>query len=121
MINHIPITDRTKAFAIKTIKAYTWLKKQNEECRVIGNQLLRSSTSIGANVKESVSAQSNKDKISKLEISLKEARETQYWLELLIESSLVNPEKFLPLLDEANQIGKILTASVLTIKQKVNR
>ena len=54
MNNYIPITDRTKAFAIRIIKAYGWLKQQNEECRVIGHQLLRSSLSVGANVREKV-------------------------------------------------------------------
>ena len=50
MNNIIPITDRTKAFAIRIIKAYAWLKEQNEECRIIGKQLLRSATSVGAMV-----------------------------------------------------------------------
>ncbi len=67
----------------------------------------------------SISAQSLKDRISKLEIALKECRETQYWLELLIESNLVSKEKFLPLLDEANIIGKILTSSTKTLKEKL--
>ena len=118
MNNYIPITDRTKAFAIRIIKAYAWLKKQNEECRIIGKQLLRSATSVGAMVRESQSAQSNKDFLNKLEIGLKECRETQYWLELLIESELVPKSKFQLLLDEANQIGKILVSSTRKIKEK---
>ena len=88
-MNYIPIDQRAKTFALNIIKAYGWLKKQNDECRIIGKQLFRSSTSVGANSRESISAQSLKDKISKLEIALKENRETQYWLELLIESNLV--------------------------------
>lgn len=115
----IPITDRTKNFSLRIIKSYGYLKEQNQESRLIGNQLFRSGTSIGANVFESVSGQSKKDKISKLEISLKECRETQYWLTLLIESELVNKNKFQPLLNKAIEIGKILTASVKTLKNSL--
>ena len=114
----ISIPDRTKAFALRIMKSYGWLKKQNEECRIIGRQLFRSATSVGANVREGISVQSLNDKISKMEIALKEARESQYWLELLIESNLVPKEKFQLLLDEANEIGKILTASTKTLKSK---
>ena len=77
MSNYIAITDRTKQFALKIIKAYSWLKKQNDECRIIGKQLFRSATSIGAMVREAQSAQSNRDFINKLEIGLKECRESQ--------------------------------------------
>jgi four helix bundle protein len=118
MSNYIPITDRTKLFALKIIKAYAWLKKQNEECRIIGNQLFRSATSVGAMVREAQSAQSNKDFINKLEIGLKECRETQYWIELLIDSNLVSKEKFQPLLNEAIEIGKILVSSTKKLKEK---
>lgn len=120
MNNIIPTTERTKNFALRIIKAYGFLKKQNDECRLIGKQLFRSATSIGANLRESISAQSLKDRISKLEISLKECRETQYWLELLIESELVPKQKFNLLLKESVEIGKILTSSTKTLKQKVN-
>ena len=118
MSNYIAITDRTKQFALRIIKAYGWLKEQNEECKIIGKQLFRSSTSVGAMVREAQSAQSNRDFISKLEIGAKEIRESQYWIELLIESELVPKERFQPLLNEANEIGKILVASTKKLKQK---
>ncbi len=118
MSNYIAITERTKLFALRIIKAYGWLKEQNEECRIIGKQLFRSATSVGAMVRESQSAQSNRDFINKLEIALKENRESQYWIELLIESNLVTKERFQPLLDEAVEIGKILTASTRKLKEK---
>ena len=73
---------------------------------------------IRANVREAQSAQSDRDFIHKLEIALKEARETQYWLEILIESDLVDKQKFYPLLQEANEIGKILVASTKKLKDK---
>jgi four helix bundle protein len=86
--------------------------------RTLSKQLLRSGTSIGANVREAQSAQSSKDFIHKLEIALKETRETQYWIEILIESELVDKQKFQPLLQESNEIGKILVASTKKLKGK---
>ena len=118
MSNHSPITDRTKSFAIRIIKACSFLSTQSDVSRTLSRQLLRSGTSIGANVREAQSAQSDKDFINKLEIALKEARETQYWIEILIESGIVKGEKFAPLLKEANEIGKILVASTAKLKQK---
>jgi len=94
----ISITQRSKNFSLRAISAFGWLKKQNEECRIIGKQFLRSATSIGANIWEAEAGQSKKDRISKLEISRKECLETQYWITLLIESNLVNQNRFQPLL-----------------------
>lgn len=115
----MPIVDRTKVFSLKIIKCYGWLKKQEEECQIMGRQLFKNATSIGANIRESRSALSDKDFLHKLEIALKETRKTQYWLELLIESELVNKNKFQPLLNEANEIGKILVTSTKTMKNKL--
>jgi four helix bundle protein len=75
-------------------------------------------TSIGANVREAQSAQSDRDFLNKLEIALKEARETQYWLEIIIESGLVEKEKFGSLLTEVNEIGKILVTSTKKLKER---
>ncbi len=108
MIVHISISERTKNFAVRIIKACSFLEEQSGVCQTLSKQLLRSGTAIGANVREGQSAQSNKDFLSKLEIALKEVRETQYWLEILIESELVEKHKFDSLLQEANEIGKIL-------------
>jgi four helix bundle protein len=118
MVDKITITDRTKSFAIRIIKACSFLDEGSSVCRTLSKQLLRSGTSIGANVREAQSAQSEKDFINKLEIALKEARETQYWLEILIESELVGKQKFQLLLQEANEIGKILVASTKKLKDK---
>jgi four helix bundle protein len=114
----ISIADRTKVFAVRIIKACCFLDESPGVLRTLSKQLLRSGTSIGANVREAQSAQSDKDFINKLEIALKEARETQYWLEILIESELVEKQKFQLLLQEANEIGKILTASTRKLKDK---
>ena len=79
----------SKSFALRIIKLYTYLKEDKKEY-VMSTQLLRSGTSIGANVRESVNAQSKADFINKMNIALKEADESQYWLELLHESSVFN-------------------------------
>ncbi|MBD2339158.1 four helix bundle protein [Calothrix sp. FACHB-156] len=115
MVTHISIADRSKNFAIRIVKACCFLDEKPGVYRVLSKQLLRSGTSIGANVRE---AQSSKDFIHKLEIALKEARETQYWLEILIESELVEQPQFQPLLQEATEIGKILVASTKHLKRK---
>ncbi|MBE9200247.1 MULTISPECIES: four helix bundle protein [unclassified Nodularia (in: cyanobacteria)] len=118
MVTNSNITDRTKSFAIRIVKACCFLDERPGVYRTLSRQLLRSGTSIGANVREAQSAQSDKDFIHKLEIALKETRETQYWLEILIESELVEPKKFQSLLQEANEIGKILVASTKKLKGK---
>jgi four helix bundle protein len=76
----ISITDTTKQFAIRIVNACFFLYHDPGVCRTLSKQLLGSGTSIGANVRKSRSAQSDKDFLSKIEIALKEARETQYWL-----------------------------------------
>ncbi len=117
--NNISIPDRTKAFAVRVIKAYSEIIKVNhfnEAASILAKQFLRSGTSIGANSKEAVSAQSKKDFISKYEIALKEARETEYWIEVMIDAEIVPSQKFSALLDEIDQIIRILAASVKKAK-----
>ncbi|MBD2441173.1 four helix bundle protein [Nostoc sp. FACHB-110] len=120
MDKNVGIVDKSKVFAIRIIKACSFLDEKPGIYRTLSKQLLRSGTSIGANVRESRSAQSDKDFWHKMEIALKEARETEYWLEILIESEVVEKSKFYPLLQEALEIVKILVASTRTIKQRLN-
>ncbi|AVH64079.1 four helix bundle protein [Nostoc sp. 'Peltigera membranacea cyanobiont' 213] len=121
MNQNISIADRTKALAIRIVKACTFLDEKSGVCRTLSKQLLRSGTAIGANVREAQSAQSDKDFLSKLEIALKEERETEYWLEILIESELVDKSKFDSLLQETREIGKILVSSTRKVKEKINK
>ncbi|MBW4429536.1 MAG: four helix bundle protein [Nostoc desertorum CM1-VF14] len=121
MNQQLSIADRTKALAIRIVKARTFLDEKPGVCRTLSKQLLRSGTSIGANVKEAQSAQSDKDFLSKLEIALKEERETEYWLEILIEAELVDKNKFESLLQETREIGKILVSSTRKVKEKINK
>lgn len=82
------IANKTFEFSLSVINLYVMLKKENEF--IISKQVLRSATSIGANVEEAIAAQSRKDFISKMSIASKEARETKYWLRLLEKSNLTN-------------------------------
>ena len=105
------IQNKSFEFALSVIDLFKKLNKQNEF--IISKQLLRSATSIGANVEEAIAAQSRKDFIHKLSIASKEARETRYWLKLLKESRLTgeNCNKYL---EEANEIIAILTKIIKT-------
>jgi four helix bundle protein len=106
---------KSKAFALRIIK-FVRLLQDDERGRVISKQLLRSGTSIGANVRESYNAQSKADFINKLHIALKEADETAYWLELLYESDIINKQYFDSLYGELKEIIALLTASIKTVK-----
>ncbi len=111
---------RTKQFALRIIKACCWLQDKSNVCRTLSNQLLRSGTSVGANCQEAQSAQSRKDFIHKYEIALKEMRETTYWIELLIESQLIEPKKFKSLLQEAEELTRILVSTIKKLKESKN-
>ncbi len=106
-----PIKDRSFKFSLSIIKLYKKLQGNNEF--VISKQLLRSGTSIGANIEEANAAQSKKDFLHKMSIASKEARETSYWLRLLKESDLIKTSVD-EHLDEINQIIKIITKIVKT-------
>jgi len=110
------IREKSFNFALEIIKLYKQLRGQKEY--VISKQLLRSATSIGANVVEAEAAQSKRDFVSKMSIASKEARETEYWLKLLHKSDLVN----IPLQDymsEINQIINIITKIVKTTSENI--
>lgn len=115
--HNIDIYDFAKKFAVKIIKLCTWLDGQAGARRTLSNQLIRCGTSIGANLYEAKYAESNADFIHKLKISRKECSETIFWLEVLIESQIVKPEKLQSLLEDAKTIGKILTS---IIKAKIS-
>ncbi|MBK7410463.1 MAG: four helix bundle protein [Saprospirales bacterium] len=105
------IEEKSFSFSLKIIGLYRKLKDQKEYD--IGRQILRSGTSIGANVSEALAAQSKKDFISKMAIASKESRETHYWLRLLKESHLA-PIDLNPMLSDCEEIIRILTAIVKT-------
>lgn len=109
------IVDKSKQFALRIIKLYRYLNAEKNEF-VLSKQLLRSGTSIGANIKEAICGQSKADFYAKMNISLKEASETEYWLELLHESDYIDHKSFESIYADCKELVKILTA--ITKKQK---
>ena len=106
------------SFAVKIVKLYKYLCESKKEY-VLAKQLLKSGTSVGANVKEAVNAQSKKDFISKMNIALKEANECEYWIELLLETNYLTESQGEEILQDCRELNKILCSIVKTSK-KVN-
>ena len=107
------IVEKSKAFALRIIKLYKHLDI-NYRIGVISTQILKSGTSIGANVREAIRVQSKPDFYAKLNISLKEVSETEYWLELLYESDYITKEQFESIHSDCEELIKILTAITKT-------
>ncbi len=108
------VQQKSYAFALCVIALYRDLILKNEF--VLSKQLLRSGTSIGANVEEALAGQSRADFLSKMSIASKEARETNYWLRLLRDSGIISKTEIEPLLTESESITNILTSIVKTTK-----
>ncbi len=108
---------RTKAFALRIIRLFVSLPK-SAEAQVLGKQVLRSGTSVGAHYRESLRARSDAEVISKIEGGLQELEETQYWLELLSEAHIVQADLLAPLLHEADELTAILVTCVKRIKER---
>ena len=113
------LTD-SKAFALRIIRLYNYLKEE-KQVYVLSKQILRSGTSIGANIRESVNAQSRMDFINKLNIALKEANETEYWLELLHESDYLDDKQFESIYNDCGKIAATLTKIIKMTKDVVEK
>lgn len=111
------IVYKSKSFALRIIRLYKFLVKEKEY--VLSKQILRSGTSIGANVKEAIRGQSKADFYMKLNIALKEASETEYWLELLHESDYISSSQFESISKDCTEILKILMSIVKTRESSV--
>jgi four helix bundle protein len=111
------IRERTFDFALRIIKLCQQLEQEGGVGRTLGWQLLRSGTSIGANVEEAQAGQSKLDFISKNAIALKEARETIYWLRLVGASNAVRKDRLSPLLGEADELARIIGAIIVSAKK----
>ena len=109
------LRDKSKSFAKEIIFTCRDMKKEKKESVLI-NQMLRSATSIGANIHEAQYAQGQKDFISKLEIAQKECYETEYWLELLFETDCLSEEKYRKLHNDCGSIRRMLISSLKTFK-----
>ena len=110
-----PLLTKSKAFALRIIKACNEVKRNHRES-VLTNQLLRSGTSIGANIREAFYGHGRADFVAKLQIALKECSESEYWLELLIESGYYTDSS---VLNECIEIKKLLIASINTAKANI--
>ena len=114
------IVDKSKFFAIRIVRAYKYLTQ--EKCEfVMSKQLLRSGTSIGANVKEAIRGQSKPDFYSKLNIALKEASETEYWLEILYETEYIDKKLFDSIISDCREIIKLLISITKTQKSRTKK
>jgi four helix bundle protein len=109
------ITERTVAFSLRIIQLYRQLEKDGAG-RILGRQLLRCATSIGANVHEAQAGQSKADFVAKMSVAHKEAEETAYWLRLVSESGLVPAKRLAPLQDETQQIARVIAAILLSAR-----
>ena len=114
------VQEKSFAFAVRVVNLYKYLTTEKKEY-VLSKQLLRSGTSVGANVEESIGGQSERDFLSKLSISYKEARESKYWLKLLLATDYLNKEQASSLINDAEEICKILGAIQKTVKSKMKK
>jgi len=110
---------RTKQFALRVIRLFSALPR-GPVADVIGKQLLRSGTSVGANFREAHRARSDAEFVCKVGDCLKELEETWYWLELLIDAELISAHRLAPLLDECNELMAILTIIAKKVKAQGN-
>ena len=114
------LKQKSYAFALRVIKLYKHLSVKNAEY-VLSKQVLRSGTSIGANVTEANRAQSKLDFVHKLSIALKEADETEYWLNLLRDSDYITPSQAEALLSDCAELQRMLIASIKTAKRNYQK
>lgn len=117
MKNDNIVQQKSFAFAIRIVNLYKYLTSEKKEF-VLSKQLLRSGTSVGANIEESIGGQSEKDFLSKISIAYKEARESIYWLKLLRETDYLSEEQASSLLNDAEEICKIIGKIQITIKNR---
>ena len=106
----------SKAFAVRIVRLYGFLTEEKKEY-VISKQILRSGTSIGANTRESKNAQSRMDFLNKLNIALKEADETEYWLDLLHETKYIDDKQFESLQGDCKELIAILVSIIKKLKE----
>lgn len=109
------LKEKSYAFAIRVINLAKFLREEKKEF-ILSKQIVRCGTSVGANIEEASGAQSNNDFIAKLHISLKEAKETHYWVRLLRDTEYISKEQAQSLIDDIDEIITILTKSLKTVK-----
>ena len=113
------LKEKSYRFAVRIVKLYQYLCNEKKEF-VLSKQLLRSGTSIGANIEEAIGAKSKKDFLYKLTISYKEAREVEYWIRLLRDTEYLLPRHSKVLLEDINEIMRLIGSIQTTMKKKYN-
>lgn len=111
------VAKKSYLFEVEIVNVVRFLASEKNEF-VLSKQLLRSGTSIGANVHEAISSESKKDFIHKLGIAVKESRETSYWLSLLKDTDYISVDKFDIMIGKCNELTKILNSIIITIKER---
>ena len=111
------VLDKSFNFAVRIVKLYKYLRYTIDE-RVLSTQVLKSGTSIGANIREALRSSSRKEFIVKMNISLKEAYETEYWLELLYKTEYISEKEYNSIFPECRELTNILSQIILTAKSK---
>ena len=109
---------KSKTFAVRIVRLYKYLQDEKKEF-VISKQILRSGTSIGANVHEAFFGQSQKDFMSKMQVALKEASETEYWIDLLTETNYIAENESKSILNDCQELARLLHATVKTSKSNI--
>ena len=118
-MKEIVVFVKSKGFAVRIVNLYRYLQEDKKEY-VMSKQLLRSGTSIGANIAESECAISEKDFLSKLYIAFKECAETQYWIDILFETSYMNAQEYESITADCTELKKLLSAITKTTRDKGN-
>ena len=114
--SRMDLKERTKQFALRIIRVYSALPKSTE-AQVIGRQMLRSGTSVGAHYREAIRGRSTAEFVSKIEGGLQELEETAYWLELLVEAEIVSAKRLQDLRNEVDELSAILVTCAKNAKQ----
>ncbi|MCB0726168.1 MAG: four helix bundle protein [Ignavibacteriae bacterium] len=112
------IKNKSYKFAIRIVKLYLYLRNEKKEFQ-LSKQILRSGTSIGANVEEALGGQSKKDFLNKISIAYKEARETNYWIRLLNDTGFIDKEMYDSIVKDSYELLKILSKIQITVKEQI--
>lgn len=114
-----PVKEKSFQFAVRIVKLYKYLSNEQKEF-VLAKQVLRSGTSVGANVNEAQQGQSKKDFLMKMNIALKECSETKYWIELLYATEYINKKMKQSIYEDCVELEKLLTSIVKTTNEAIN-
>ena len=113
------LSEKSFAFAIRIVNLYKFQVEKNKEF-VLSKQILRSGTSVGANIREAYNAESKKDFIHKISVAQKECDETIYWLELLHKTEYLSVDLFISISNDAIELLKMIRSTIITSKSKLN-